>query len=307
MNILKRIALKLISSPIINMKESYQFIRQLQKALVAPSKEKFHFSDRFISSEDRNHKIPIRIFHPTRQRSEEIILFFHGGGWVLGDIDTYTKDCSRLANETGRVVLSVDYRKAPEYPYPQGFDDCYYIAKLLLAEVADPKGNSSVNLTIMGNSAGGNLAAAVSLKLRDEGIALPAKQVLINPVTYWRHDSQSPFKSVEKYGYDYGLTAKKMQEYMEMYEPNEALRTSPYIAPLLANDLSNQPNTLIISSEFDPLRDEGESYGYLLEEAGNQVEMYRANNTIHNYLFSPINNEMIDTSYQIITDYLNNH
>ncbi|XJS11187.1 alpha/beta hydrolase [Aerococcaceae bacterium WGS1372] len=307
MNIFTRIGLKLISSPIINMKESYQFVRQLQKAFVSPSKEKFHFFDRMIQSADRTHEIPVRIFHPKHQRSEEIILFFHGGGWVLGDIDTYTRDCSRLAEETGRVVLSVDYRKAPEHPYPQGFDDCYYIAKLLLANSGYSGNHSSVKLTIMGNSAGANLAAAVSLKLRDQGVPLPAKQILINPVTYWRHDSESPFKSVEENGQDFGLTAKKMQEYMEMYEPDISKRPSPYIAPLLSRDFTHQPNTLIISSEYDPLRDEGEFYGYLLEEAGNEVEMYRINNTVHNFLFSPINDDSIDLTYQLMTDFLNNH
>lgn len=307
MNIIQRIGLKLISSPIINMKESYQFVRQLQKALVTPSKEKFHFSDRLILSADKTHKIPVRIFHPQRQRSEEIILFFHGGGWVLGDIDTYTKDCSRLSEETGRVVLSVDYRKAPEHPYPAGLDDCFYIAKLLLDNKQSASRKAQVDLTIMGNSAGGNLAAAVALRLRDEGIPLPAKQVLINPVTYWCHNDQSPFESIRENGQDYGLTAKKMQEYMEMYEPDEEKRRSAYIAPLLAHDLSSQPDTLIISSEFDPLRDEGEFYGYLLEEAGNHVEMYRANDTVHNFLFSPINTDIIDLTYQLITDYLNNN
>lgn len=306
MNIFKRIVLKIASSPAINMKDYYKFVRQLQSALVAPSNKKFEYLDRKIYSQDKSHEIPVRIFHPKRQTSREIILFFHGGGWVLGDIDTYTKDCSRLAEETGRIVLSVDYLKAPEYPYPAGFEDCYYIAKLLLSNPDYSRITQSVDLTIMGNSAGGNLAAVVALRLRDEEVPLPVKQVLINPVTYWRHDEASPFESVHVNGQDYGLTSKKMQEYMEMYEPDIEKRQSPYIAPLLADDLSNQPDTLIITSEFDPLRDEGEVYGYLLEEAGNNVEIYRAKDTVHNYLFGPINEEIIDLTYQLITDYLNN-
>lgn len=307
MNTLKRFALKLLSSPTINMHESYKFVRQLQKVFVTPSKSRFQYLDQKIYSADQSHEIPIRIFRPKKLMSSDIILFFHGGGWVLGNIDTYTKDCRRLADQMGRIVLAVDYLKAPENPYPAGFEDCYHVAQLLLSrrDLTGIKG--ARNIIIVGNSAGGNLAAAVSLRLRNEGKPLPSKQILINPVTYWRHDEASPFKSVEENGYDYGLTAKKMQEYMEMYEPDEVKRQNPYIAPLMTEDFSNQPDTLVISSEFDPLRDEGEVYGYMLLEAGNQVEIMRAKDTVHNFLFAPLNEDIIDTTYLLIKDYLENH
>ena len=307
MNTLKRFALKLLSSPTINMHESYKFVRQLQKVFVTPSKSRFQYLDQKIYSADQSHEIPIRIFRPKKLMSSDIILFFHGGGWVLGNIDTYTKDCRRLADQMGRIVLAVDYLKAPENPYPAGFEDCYHVAQLLLSRPDLTGFKGARNIIIVGNSAGGNLAAAVSLRLRNEGKPLPSKQILINPVTYWRHDEASPFKSVEENGYDYGLTAKKMQEYMEMYEPDEVKRQNPYIAPLMTEDFSNQPDTLVISSEFDPLRDEGEVYGYMLLEAGNQVEIMRAKDTIHNFLFAPLNEDIIDTTYLLIKDYLENH
>lgn len=307
MNTLKRFALKLLSSPTINMHESYKFVRQLQKVFVTPSKSRFQYLDQKIYSADQSHEIPIRIFRPKKLMSSEIILFFHGGGWVLGNIDTYTKDCRRLADQMGRIVLAVDYLKAPENPYPAGFEDCYHVAQLLLSRPDLTGIKGARNIIIVGNSAGGNLAAAVSLRLRNEGKPLPSKQILINPVTYWRHDEASPFESVEENGYDYGLTAKKMQEYMEMYEPDEVKRQNPYIAPLMTEDFSNQPDTLVISSEFDPLRDEGEVYGYMLLEAGNQVEIMRAKDTVHNFLFAPLNEDIIDTTYLLIKDYLENH
>lgn len=307
MNTLKRFALKLLSSPTINMHESYKFVRQLQKVFVTPSKSRFQYLDQEIYSADQSHEIPIRIFRPKKLMSSDIILFFHGGGWVLGNIDTYTKDCRRLADQMGRIVLAVDYLKAPENPYPAGFEDCYHVAQLLLSRPDLTGFKGARNIIIVGNSAGGNLAAAVSLRLRNEGKPLPSKQILINPVTYWRHDEASPFKSVEENGYDYGLTAKKMQEYMEMYEPDEVKRQNPYIAPLMTEDFSNQPDTLVISSEFDPLRDEGEVYGYMLLEAGNQVEIMRAKDTVHNFLFAPLNEDIIDTTYLLIKDYLENH
>lgn len=307
MNTLKRFALKLLSSPTINMHESYKFVRQLQKVFVTPSKSRFQYLDQEIYSADQSHEIPIRIFRPKKLMSSDIILFFHGGGWVLGNIDTYTKDCRRLADQMGRIVLAVDYLKAPENPYPAGFDDCYHVAQVLLSRPDLTGIKGARNIIIVGNSAGGNLAAAVSLRLRNEGKPLPSKQILINPVTYWRHDEASPFKSVEENGYDYGLTAKKMQEYMEMYEPDEVKRQNPYIAPLMTEDFSNQPDTLVISSEFDPLRDEGEVYGYMLLEAGNQVEIMRAKDTVHNFLFAPLNEDIIDTTYLLIKDFLENH
>ena len=307
MNTLKRFALKLLSSPTINMHESYKFVRQLQKVFVTPSKSRFQYLDQKIYSADQSHEIPIRIFRPKKLMSSDIILFFHGGGWVLGNIDTYTKDCRRLADQMGRIVLAVDYLKAPENPYPAGFEDCYHVAQLLLSRPDLTGIKGARNIIIVGNSAGGNLAAAVSLRLRNEGKSLPSKQILINPVTYWRHDEASPFKSVEENGYNYGLTAKKMQEYMEMYEPDEVKRQNPYIAPLMTEDFSNQPDTLVISSEFDPLRDEGEVYGYMLLEAGNQVEIMRAKDTVHNFLFAPLNEDIIDTTYLLIKDYLENH
>ncbi len=307
MNTLKRFALKLLSSPTINMHESYKFVRQLQKVFVTPSKSRFQYLDQKIYSADQSHEIPIRIFRPKKLMSSDIILFFHGGGWVLGNIDTYTKDCRRLADQMGRIVLAVDYLKAPENPYPAGFEDCYHVAQLLLSRPDLTGIKGARNIIIVGNSAGGNLAAAVSLRLRNEGKPLPSKQILINPVTYWRHDEASPFESVEENGYDYGLTAKKMQEYMEMYEPDEVKRQNPYIAPLMTEDFSNQPDTLVISSEFDPLRDEGEVYGYMLLEAGNQVEIMRAKDTVHNFLFAPLNEDIIDTTYLLIKDYLENH
>lgn len=307
MNTLKRFALKLLSSPTINMHESYKFVRQLQKVFVTPSKSRFQYLDQKIYSADQSHEIPIRIFRPKKLMSSDIILFFHGGGWVLGNIDTYTKDCRRLADQMGRIVLAVDYLKAPENPYPAGFEDCYHVAQLLLSRPDLTGIKGARNIIIVGNSAGGNLAAAVSLRLRNEGKPLPSKQILINPVTYWRHDEASPFESVEENGYDYGLTAKKMQEYMEMYEPDEVKRQNPYIAPLMTEDFSNQPDTLVISSEFDPLRDEGEVYGYMLLEAGNQVEIMRAKDTVHNFLFAPLNEDIIDTTYLLIKDFLENH
>ena len=157
----------------------------------------------------------------------------------------------------------------------------------------------------MGDSAGGNLAAAVSLKLRNENEKLPIKQVLIYPLTYWEHNENSPYESVRENGYDYGLTIKKINEYMEMYVPNEEERKSPYVAPLLAEDFRNQPDTLVITSEFDPLRDEGEAYGRALKEAGNHVEIKRILNSVHGFITYPPFVDPLTESYKLMNEFLN--
>ena len=304
MNPVKRLALKLLSSPNINMQESYKRVRKFQELLLSSPGDRFRFMDQKIFSADKTHEIPIRIFQPKTKRSHELLLFVHGGGWVIGSNDTYTKDCIKMADETGRTVLSVDYLKAPEHPFPAGFEDCFRVADLIIHHLNLTGIEKADRLTLIGNSAGANLVAAVSLRLQHEGKLLPHKQILINPVTYWNHDERSPFQSVEENGYDYGLTAKKMQEYMQMYEPDETKRQTPYIAPLLASDVSGQPETLIITSEFDPLRDEGEAYGHLLLEAGNRVRIMRALDTVHDYIFGPISEPIVQKSYQLIEDFL---
>lgn len=306
MNALTKFILKIFSSPRIDMQESYRKVRKIQDLAAKPQRESYRILDRKIYAEDLSHEIPVRMFQPKIKRSNELLLFFHGGGWVIGSIETYTRQCIQLADTLGRTVLAVDYLKAPENPFPAGFEDCYRVADLLISH-PELTGISGANeLTLIGNSAGGNLAAAVSLRLRDEGKTLPKRQILINPVTYWNHDERSPFASVEENGYDYGLTNKKMQEYMEMYEPDEVKRQSPYIAPLMAEDFSNQPDTLIITSEFDPLRDEGEAYGHLLKDAGNKVKVFRAMDTVHNYIFGPLTSQIEIKTYRLMEDFLDN-
>ncbi len=306
MNALTKMILKIFSSPKIDMQESYKSVRKFQELMATPQKENYRILDHKIYSEDLTHEIPVRIFHPEEKISDELVLFFHGGGWVTGSIDTYTRDCIQLADELGRTILAVDYLKAPENPFPAGFDDCYRVTDVLINQPELSGITGATELILMGNSAGGNLAAAVSLRLRNEGKLLPKKQILINPVTFWNHDERSPFPSVEENGYDYGLTNKKMQEYMEMYEPHEVARQSPYISPIMTDDFSNQPETLIITSEFDPLRDEGEAYGHLLKDAGNKVRIFRAQDTVHNYIFGPLTTDIVTKSYHLIKGFLDN-
>lgn len=304
MNPLKKLILKLLSSPRIDMQEDYVWVRKLQEFLAPKPKKGYRILDSRIYSEDGSHDIPVRVFHPQEKRHDDVILFFHGGGWVLGNIDTYTNSCITMAELTGRIVLSVDYRKAPEHPFPAGFDDCYRVTKVLMEELELAGIPGATHLNLVGDSSGGNLAAAVSLRLRDEDRPVPLKQVLIYPVTYWDHTEEAPFESIRTYGHDYGLTSKKMQEYMEMYEPDEEQRKNAYIAPLMAKDLSGQPDTLIITAEYDPLRDEGEAYARALAEAGNQATIERIPDAAHNFLNGPRAGAPISRTYEVMNDFL---
>jgi acetyl esterase/lipase len=305
MNPLFRIVLKLVSSPKINMQEDYLWVRKVQQFFSSKPKRGYRILDKKIYSKDRSHDIPVRIFYPKEPLNEDVLVFFHGGGWVIGDIDTYTTACTNMADLTGRVVYSVDYRLAPEYPYPSGLEDCYRIAETLMTHLELSGSMEASQITLIGDSAGGNLAAAVSLLLRDRGKVVPAKQILLYPVTYWNHTESSPFESIRTNGYEYGLTAKKIQEYMEMYEPDPTNRKNPYISPLMAKDLKDQPKTLIITAEFDPLRDEGEMYGIALREAGNDVVIQRIGGAVHGFITYPKFAVPVTAAYHAINDFLN--
>jgi acetyl esterase len=148
------------------------------------------------------------------------------------------------------------------------------------------------------------LAAAVSLMARDRGEFLPSKQILIYPATYNDHTEDSPFPSIRENGKDYLLTSKQIQDYLELYTPNVEDRNSPYLAPLLAEDLTNQPATLIITAQYDPLRDEGEAYGLRLKEAGNKVKMYRMKDAVHGFFSLPWKSEYVIRAYEIINCFL---
>jgi len=305
MNPLMKFVLKILSSPKFDVTEDYKWMRKVRRIFSGKPKEGFRMLDVKIFSEDYTHEIPIRVFHPKRQLHPEPVLFFHGGGWVIGDIETYTNPCINLAVALGRIVYSVDYRLAPEHPYPAGFEDCCRIANVLPGILKLDGAETFSKWILMGDSAGANLAATVSLHLKKEGKELPGRQVLIYPVTHWDHTEDSPFESIRTNGYDYGLTSKKVQDYMEMYVPDEAQRKTPEVSPLMAENFERMPDTLLITAEFDPLRDEGEAYGKALRGAGNRVRIHQAENAVHGFFTYPSGVETLEKAYRVINEFLN--
>lgn len=287
------------------MREDYEKVRRLQRQLAVLPVPRYQALDWKIMSDDGDHEIPVRVFGPRERRSDEVLVFFHGGGWVTGDIESYTPACVTMADLTGRAVISVDYRLAPEHPFPAGFEDCYRASRLLLenprrAGVADAE-----KIVLVGDSAGGNLAAAVCQLLRERGHRVPSRQILLYPVTHWDHNPEtSPFASVRKHGEDYRLTNTEVQDYMDLYVPDPEQRRDRLVAPLMATDLSRQPDTLLITAELDLLRDEGEAYGQALEAAGNTVQIHRVAGALHGFITLPRFARPLREAYEVINAFL---
>lgn len=326
-NKLVKSALKVLSSTDIDIKKTYKLERRLGGSKI-PTKgivRNLRGSNRILNSKSRkrktrksytfwdhsisvgSHEIPVRIFLPNKNAlpgEYSILLFFHGGGWVKGDINSYSKVCTLMAKETQHVVISVDYRLAPEYKFPTAVEDCYMAAQEIF-EYAHLLNVDANDITLIGDSAGGNLAAVVSLMAREKGKFLPKKQILIYPSTNNDHSENSPFPSIIENGTDYLLTSKRIRDYMDLYVRSEDDYQNPYFAPLLAKSFENQPETLIITAEFDPLRDEGEYYGKKLKEAGNFVEIYRIADAIHGFIVLPKAFDQVKIAYEHINNFLN--
>lgn len=221
--------------------------------------------------------IAIRLYASTSDTALPVIAFFHGGGWVLSSVDGHDSLARRLAARTGALVVSVEYRLAPEHPFPAPHDDCY-AATTWLAEHAAEIGGDPARLAVAGDSAGGNLAAGVALRARDEGLPL-SYQLLIYPCIDDRQTTQSMVDNAT----GYFLTARDMAWFWDNYVPPEH-RSNPYAVPGRATDLSGLPPTHIQTAEFDPLRDEGEDYGGRLADAGVSATITRYDGAVHGFV-----------------------
>lgn len=296
-------ALSVLSYPEIDVKKTYLVERELQKLTSRRLKNPSLYRVWEHKVPCGSHDVPVRIFTPSQKRKPTVLLFFHGGGWVTGTIDSYDAVCADMAAETGCVVASVDYRLAPEHRFPAAPEDCYAVARELFLH-GEPLAADPSDIVLAGDSAGGNLAAAVSLMARDRGEFLPKRQILIYPAVGDDHSEQSPYPSVRENGTGYLLTAKRVQDFMTLYRSSDEDLKNPYFAPLNAASFANQPHTLLITAEYCPLRDEGEMYGYKLREAGGRVEIYRIANALHGYFSLPVRFKLVRHTYTIINRFL---
>jgi acetyl esterase len=225
-------------------------------------------------------EIPVRVYTPAGEGPLPVVVYFHGGGWVIGDLEVVDQPCRRLASAAGAIVVSVDYRLAPEHRYPAAFEDSYAATVWVGAHAAEIGGDPA-RLAVAGDSAGGNLAAAVALAARDRGGPELAAQLLIYPVTDFNFGTASYHDNRE----GYLLTKGSMQWFWAHYLGAQDLDKDPYACPLRADSLVGLPAAYVATSEYDPLRDEGEAYARRLEEAGVAVTAKRFDGMLHGFFW----------------------
>ncbi|NUP52294.1 MAG: alpha/beta hydrolase [Catenulispora sp.] len=242
----------------------------------------FEVSERVLPLTDR--KIPARVYRPTAERPLPALLYFFGGGWTLGSLDTCDAVCRRIANEAGCLVISVGYRLAPEHRFPAAVEDCHE-ALVHVAEHADDFGADRGRLAVGGDSAGGNLAAAVALMVRADALAAPdqaialAGQLLVYPNTDQLADDESMRANTDPWLFNH----RSVGWYREHYLGDPADAADPLASPLRASDVAGLAPALVITAEYDPLRDQGEAYAARMSAAGVDVEVVRYPGMVHGF------------------------
>ncbi|WP_336216429.1 alpha/beta hydrolase [Nonomuraea sp. LPB2021202275-12-8] len=227
-------------------------------------------------------EVPVRVFRPSRPaQAGPAVLYVHGGGWTVGDLDTHAGVSRALCAMAGVTVVAVDYRLAPDHRYPAALDDCETALAWLVSHAAELDVDPD-RIGIVGDSAGGNLVAAMTLRARDGGPGARCQVLVYPPV-----DSTCGSESYVTVGTGYGLDAEGMRWYWANYLGENPDQEDTGHSPARARDLGGLPPTFVITAELDPLRDEGESYGRKLAEAGNLVTMKRFKGTIHGFFRMP--------------------
>jgi acetyl esterase len=253
---------------------------QETEQLAGPGEEVGEIKD--VEASGPGGPIPLRVYRPLGPKGGAIA-YFHGGGWVVGSINSFDTTCRALANAAGAVIASVGYRLAPEHPFPAALEDCVAATRGLA------KKHEGEPIAVAGDSAGGNLAVAVARRLRHQlsGMAL------IYPVT----DAGLNTPSMRDFKERYGLTAAGLQRYWNLYLDG-ADGLQPDLSPLRADDLAGLPRTYVLTAEYDVLRDEGEAFVRRLQEAGVDVTHRRFDGTIHGFwrwmAATPATREAID-------------
>jgi acetyl esterase len=242
-------------------------------------------SHRFITTPTAD--VPVRIYTPKTPGPHHAMAYFHGGGWVFGHIDRYDAQLVDIAEKTNSVIVSVNYQKSPEHKFPIPHDDCFATVKWMI-ENSQALNINPLDIGVGGDSAGGNLAAGVALRARDENIHI-AYQLLIYPATSLNFEAESYLSNSE----NYGLTRKSMIWFWEQYlNPSDS--QNQYAVPHVATTHSDLAPAIVITAEYDVLRDDGISYANLLHAAGNQITHEDFKGQIHGF-FS--HGKYTDSSY----------
>ncbi|MCU0447349.1 MAG: alpha/beta hydrolase [Microscillaceae bacterium] len=244
-----------------------------------PPEAMFQVEDTHVPSE--GYAIPVRVYRPNAEQNLPILLYFHGGGFVIGNLDIYDRLCRRLAKMANCLVISVDYRLAPEAQFPTPPEDCY-AATVWASQSAQKWGGDTTRLAVAGDSAGGNLATVVCLLARERQGPKICQQTLIYPVV----DASMSSPTIRQFKQGYFLTKDQMDWFLRHYAPNTD-HYNPYLSPLWAKDLSNMPATFLLTAEFDPLKAEGYDYAQKLKSAGCSVVYQDFAGMIHGFFSMP--------------------
>ncbi|MGH4050060.1 MAG: alpha/beta hydrolase [Clostridium sp.] len=245
-------------------------------------------------------QVPVRIYTPDKGNNFPIIIYSHGGSWVSGNLDDYENVCRKLSKQSKAIVVSVNYRLAPEYSFPAGLNDVYNVFLWASKNAESINGNSNL-ICLVGDSAGANLSAVVSQMTRDKVGPHVTSQVLIYPST---NISELNTKSWQYFGIDYNLNRDNCYDFISLYAPILEDRKNEYASPLLSKSFKDLPNTLIITAQFDPLRDEGEAYGNKLRQTGIDVVFRRYNGVTHGFITMDKITKKADQAIIEISSYL---
>ena len=303
-NINPYIAVNLQLDKIFNPRSTNeQSIENIRERLNKSSKPPIPFSNiKNITVDVNSEKIPVRIYTPEDGDKLPIIIYSHGGSWISGNLDTHDNVCRKLAKNTKAIVISVDYRLAPENPFPAGLNDVYNVLNWTNKNAKSINGNENL-IALAGDSAGGNLSAAVSLMARDKNGPNIACQVLIYPSTNIYELNSASWSYFDGH---FNISPEEMDEYISLYVPQKEDRKNPYASPLLANDFKALPDTLIITAEIDPLRDDGEGYVNKLKAAGIEADVIRINGVTHGFITMDKITNKADQALNQISSYLQN-
>jgi acetyl esterase len=269
--------------------------------LAQPHPEDVHVYDRSIPTDDND--VPVRVYRPSGLDDRSpCIIYMHGGGFMMGDLDSSDSIAWGYAQEVGAVVVSVDYRLTPEHPYPAAFNDCYGVLTWLAAN-ADEIGIDASRIAVAGDSAGGNLGAALSLAARDRQGPSIVAQALI----YGSFGLDQDAGSYLEYAEGLGLTLASTRKFRQLYLPGNLDTDDPYARPLKARDLSGLPPALVHSAEMDPIRDDGRAYAAQLALAGNWVTYREARGMVHGFLRARFTGATARTEFEVACAFLRTH
>ena len=267
--------------PKLARETSSKFYQKVVDRIDFPAIKMSSVENVLISTRDQ-YQIKSRIYRPSEESSLPVILFFHGGGFVIYDLESHDRVCRRIAKTTNSIVVSVDYRLAPEYKFPVPAEDCYDSLNWTFSNI-NTFGGDPQRISVAGDSAGGTLATVTCLMSKELSGPGIRGQILIYPTV----DATLHLPSIDRYGKGYFLSKVKMQWFVNHYARSEKDKTNPYMSPYFQEDLIGLPPALVITAQYDPLVDEGAAYAQKLKNAGVNTKYIMYEGMIHGFINMP--------------------